>query len=433
VTGISGALRKLGDVVGEDHLLTATAAVAPYAVDGQPPLAVAFPGSAEEVAALLGAAAEAKLSVMARGAGSHLYLGSPPEPIGLIAVLTRLNQVVEYDAGDLTVTAQAGMSVGALQGVGGGHGQMFPLDPPGPDSATLGGIVSANLAGPMRMRHGSARDLVIGMRVALSTGEIIKTGGRTVKNVAGYDLGKLFVGSLGSAGMILEVTARLTPLPEAEAAMAAALSPQEAADAAAWVVSSRLEPSACEVLNHTAAEKLGPALPVATEPGKQVILVGLSGEGVAIERQERDIRARIPSSARLDAGVVRDVWRGARSLAYPGNGAVLLRASVPISSLHRMVDAVSALDGWTAVARAGDGLVFASPPLEAEPAEVLRHLSALRSRAASLGGHTVLESASVEMKRRFGVWGEMANADLMRELKRSYDPAGILGCGRFGV
>ncbi len=432
MTGIAHTLNRFEETVGERHLLTSTEVVASYAIDGRTPVAVAFPGSADEVAALLALAAETRLSVLVRGAGSHLHLGAPPKPIALVLALTRLNGIVTYDAEDLTVTAQAGMSLEALQKAVGAHGQMLPADPPGSNSATLGGIVSTNLTGPMRMRYGAPRDLVIGMRVALSTGEIIKTGGRTVKNVAGYDLGKLFIGSLGSAGVILEVTARLTPLPEAEAVLTAALSPQEAAEAAAWLVGSRLEPTSCELFNHVAAKRLRAVLPVTAEAGKQVIVIGICGERVTLERQERDIRGRIANCARLDGGDARDLWLRARGIAGPG-GNSLLRASIPVSLVPAMMEAACALEGWAAVGRAGDGSVFASPPPGQELAGALRGLTSLRTRAVALGGHAVLESGPVEVKREFPVWGDVPDADLMRQLKQTYDPADILGCGRFVV
>lgn len=181
---LTSHLSCLNNIVGEPHFLTATQEVGKYALDGQMPFAVAFPGSPQEVAALLREAAQSRLSVLLRGGGRHLYLGAAPGPIGLVLSLARLNQIVAYDANDLTITVQAGMTLGELRRTVAPHSQLLPLDPPGPDDATIGGIVAANLAGPLRMRYGAPRDLVLGLKVALSDGEIIKTGGRTVKNVA---------------------------------------------------------------------------------------------------------------------------------------------------------------------------------------------------------------------------------------------------------
>jgi len=470
----ASALERIEAVVSPAHLFTATAQVSEYAVEGRTPLAVASPGSAEEVAGLLRTASEAQLSVLLRGAGRHHYLGAPPEPIGLVVSLTRLNAIVEYDPQDLTVTAQAGISLGELRRVVGEHGQMLPLDPPGPETATLGGIASANLAGPMRTRHGSPRDLVIGLRAALTNGEVIKAGGRTVKNVAGYAINRLFVGSLGSVGAITEITARLVPLPEARATLAAPLAPDEAAEVTSWLVGSQLEVAACQVLNYPAAQRLrgvqpprggrppeagqtnsgSPAgrvagLPVGAPargrpleagqtngglpvgaPGQQLLLVGLAGDREAVARQEREIRSRVREMESLDPEAADAAWDGVRALAYPGLAAVLVRVVVPLSRVHEMIALVSLRQGWSASAQAGDGLVHVSPPDGEPEPQTSDGLMAIRAAAEQMGGYAVLESGPVELKRRHSVWGQMANLELMLDLKGAYDPVGILGCGR---
>jgi len=431
---LSSALDALGEIVGGEHLLTETQAVSEYGVEGQRPVAVAFPGSCEEVAGLLRATSEQRLSVLIRGAGSHLYLGAPPGPMGLALSLARLNRIVEYDADDLTVTAQAGMAVGALQQAVGEHGQILPLDPPGPGSATLGGIAATNLSGPMRMRHGAPRDMVIGLRVALTNGTVVKTGGKTVKNVAGYELNKLFVGSLGTLGAICELTMRLTSVPEAKAMMVASLAPGEAAEVAARLTASRLDVATLEVANHAACARMHISLPVTMEAGRWVVFAGLMGPTEAIERQEREVRELVGSGCgRVDGEEASGIWEQLANAAYPADaGAVVARASVPLSRAAEVMELVSSWDGWWTVARAGDGVVYAGPRDVDDLAEIKRKLGVLRGRAEEAGGFAVLEAGPIELKREFAVWGEGAdNLDLMGRLKASFDPAGILGCGRF--
>ena len=431
MSAYSEALRRLEAVVGEGHLLTATAAVAEYAVEGQTPFAVAFPSCPEEVAALLRLASESKLSVLLRGAGSHLYLGEPPRAIGLVVVLTRLNRVVAYDPDDLTVTAQAGMSLGELQRVVGEHRQMLPLDPAGPPGATLGGLAAANLAGPLRMRYGSPRDLVIGMRVALPTGEVIKAGGRTVKNVAGYDLGKLFLGSLGTLGAMVELTLRLTPRPARWGLAAAVAEPGQAAETAARLVGSAFELAACHVLNGPAAARLRAALPLAIRGEAWVLLAGLLGDEEAIAHQQRELAGMLgEGSAFLRDEEAEAVWARVRAMGYPGDGSPLLRLVTPISRVAEMVAQVSARPGWSAMGQAGDGWVYARAPAEAASGAYRQALGELRAAAEAAGGYAVLEAGPVELKRDLGVWGKIPNLDLMRALKEAYDPADVMGCGR---
>jgi glycolate oxidase FAD binding subunit len=430
VNVLARQLERLAAVVGPSRFLTATDEVCAHSVEGQSPLAVVFPASAEEVAALLRVASEARLSVLLRGAGHHLYLGAPPEPIGVLVSLGRLSKLVAYDPEDLTVTLEAGMPLASLQRLVGEHNQVLPLDPPGPETATLGGIVSANLAGPMRMRYGSPRDLVLGLRVALANGEVIKTGGRTVKNVAGYDLSKLFVGALGSIGAITEVTLRLTPRPQARAMLIASLPPPEAAATAARLVGSRLEITACEIANPAAAQRLG-ELPAAPAAADHLLIVGLLGEPNSIARQEREIRGWLRADcARLDDLEAARLWQRLRALAYPqAAGAVLARIAVPLSQTPAMF-AAACEHRWPAVARAGDGTVYASPSPECELSEARGVVGALREQAERVGGHLVIESGPTALKRALPAWGAVANADLMAALKRAYDPQQVLGCGR---
>jgi len=434
MSGLTATMRRLEAVVGEADFLTATEETARYAVDGQMPVSVAFPSSADEVSELLRAAAEAKLSVLVRGGGQHLYLGAPPSAIGLVLCLDRLDQVVEYDADDVTVTAQAGMSLGALQRIVGERGQMLPLDPPGPETATLGGLAAANLAGPMRMRYGAPRDLVIGTRVALPGGAVIKTGGRTTKNVAGYDLGKLFIGSYGTLGVLLELTLRLAPRPESRAVVIAALPPAQVAEVATKIIASPLEVTACEVLNAAALESMRSALPVTPGSDRQAIIVGLAGPRESVDRQERDIRALVSDGcARLDDEEADRVWEKVRGLTYPSDAtSIILRVGVPIARGLSVVTEVSLQTECAAVVRVGDGLVYASPRKESDLASAKNCLAGIRATAERAGGYTVLEAAPVELKRELSVWRDAApNVDLMRRLKRSYDPEGIMGCGRF--
>ncbi|HUU55011.1 MAG TPA: FAD-binding oxidoreductase [Armatimonadota bacterium] len=428
---LSDKLRALEGIVGEAHLLTATEGVGEYRLEGQQPVGVVSPGTPEEVAAVLQAAAG--FSVLLRGAGRHLHLGAPPTAVGLVVSLARLDRIVDYDAENLTITAQAGVTLEAVQRAAGERGQMLPLDPPGGDGATLGGVVAANLAGTLRTRYGPPRDLVIGLRVALADGSLVKTGGKTVKNVAGYELTKLFVGSLGTLGAICEATVRLAPAPEARAVLAAALPPERARAMAGELLGARLEVTAVDVANEAGVKRARASLPLTIGPETRVVFVGLMGDRTAIDRQERDIRQMVGAGcARLDEEEAAAVWRGLRELPYPtGPEAVVARAAVLPARALDVLDMVTGWDGWWALARPGDGFVYAGPPVGFEQAETERKLESLRTMARESGGHVMLEAGPVDLKRSFPVWDEVGNVDLMRALKEAYDPARSLGCGRY--
>src|SRR5437867_10661307 len=173
------------------------------------------PGSGVEVAAALRHAADARQSIIIRGAGTKLGWGREPGPVDAILDMRGLNRVLEHQYGDMTATIEAGATLGDVNRALAQHGQWLPLDPPRADEATIGGILATNDSGPLRHRYGTPRDLVIGIQLATTDGVLSQAGGRVVKNVAGYDLGKLITGSFGSLAAIVSATFKLSPLPAA--------------------------------------------------------------------------------------------------------------------------------------------------------------------------------------------------------------------------
>jgi glycolate oxidase FAD binding subunit len=432
MSSLADRLGELEAIVGPANLLTATEAVSEYRVDGRQPLAVALPASADQLGAVLRAASRTGLSVLLRGAGRHLHLGAVPGPIGLIVSVARLNEIVDFDHENLTITAQAGTTLAAVQQVAAGRRQMLPLDPPGGDGATIGGLAAANLAGPLRARYGAPRDLIIGVRAALSDGTLIKAGGKTVKNVAGYELTKLLVGSLGTLAAITEVTARLAPMPEVTAVLAAALPFDRLRAIARELVASPLEIASLTACDPLSLRRAGLAAMLRASPGSWWLLAGLVGDSLAVERQERDVRGLIAGDClRLDGEDATRAWRGIREAAYPSvEGEAIARLSVPLSETLPLMEAIARWQGWWALARIEQGLIQAGAPPGKGLEETMRKLGELRPIAESRGGFLVLEAAPPELKRGFSVWGEGRNEDLMRRLKESYDRAGTLGCGR---
>ncbi len=199
-------MQHLQSALGSDAVSSETDTLALHRIDGITPRLVTTPASAEQVGAVLSACSESQATVIPWGGGTAMALGNPPRRADVVIKLGKLNRVIEHDSANLTVTAQCGMTLNALHSSLAAQKQFVPIDAPFPACATLGGIVAANLNGPRRSFYGSVRDLVIGMKVVLASGEPIKAGGKVVKNVAGYDMCKLFVGSLGTLGIITEVT-----------------------------------------------------------------------------------------------------------------------------------------------------------------------------------------------------------------------------------
>ncbi len=319
-------LRSLAEIVGPAHCLGG-ADRAPYVVDGRTPCGVVLPGSADEVGRVVRAAAAAGVPVIPWGGGTQMGRGAPPRDGALVIGLRRLGRVLEHEPGDLTATAEAGITLDALQAALGSGGQWLPLDPPGSARATLGGALAANAAGPRRQGYGTARDLVIGLRVVAADGQLIRAGGKVVKNVAGYDLVKLYIGSQGTLGIIVDATLKLRPRPETEGACWATFATLEGAAAAAVALAgSELGPVALALLDARAADACVPAvgLPAAGLPAVLVAFDGLAravawqGEEAARRLRTAGARRRRDPRRRPDGPRARGGARAAAPSPEPG-------------------------------------------------------------------------------------------------------------------
>jgi glycolate oxidase FAD binding subunit len=406
----------LQNIVGAENVRAAGPGDATCGVE---PLFVVEPGSVEETSELMKLAAREGLAVAPRGGGTKTHVGDPPRELDLILSTARLNEVIEYVPGDQVVRVQAGIGLADLQERLAGSNQMLGVDPPeGPNGATIGGIVASNSSGPRRYRYGTIRDLIIGITVVLSDGTVAKAGGKVVKNVAGYDLSKLFTGSLGTLGVIAEANFRLHPRPEVARTVAVAVESSQAAQGAAQaIMHSQVEATAVEIQWD--------------DEQKQIM--------VLLESIPAGIEAKAETAAFLlkDFGEVRELSEG--DLPAPpevsGDEAVV-KISAPPNELAGVLDSVLGAAGRRDVAarltgHAASGVTFAtlSGGTEAR-AQVVEELREIRSRR---GGSVVLQRAPLELKKRVGTWQTSGRDDLglMRRVKEKFDPRGGLNPGRF--
>ncbi len=415
-----------------------------FDVDGVHPRYVCTPGSVEEMSASVRAAHDANRAVVPWGGGTRMAIGFPPRAADLVVRTERLNEIVEYEPADLTVTVQAGIVLGALQERLRAEGQMLALDPAAADRATIGGLIAANASGPLRLLYGSARDLVIGTRVVNGDGVVSKAGGRVVKNVAGYDLNKLYVGSLGTVGIVVELSFKLHPLPQSEGVLLAAFTTvDQAAEAVGTIYRSPLNPAALELLDARAALEVRPDLRIA-DRGCLLAAVG-SGFETAVDRQLRDMGAMCVGAELQtvrDGSSIDAIWRGLRELADPSAGGIaLLKAAVPPARSAATLDALRSAAGDFGFspalqARAGSGIVYVRLAPAAWDAETIGGFSSLveRARAYCRGesGSLVVEACPPEAKADLDIWGDPGSAfSVMRALKENLDPKATLNPGRF--
>ena len=421
---------------GPDWLRAVGVAVTPnpgVVIDGLRPEHLLLPESAAEVADLLRQASAGAAPLIPVGGGTRLALGEPP-PAGveLLLSLERLDQVVEYDADNLTLTVGAGVKLAEIERVTRPRKLFLALDVPRPETATAGGLVATNASGPRRARYGAPRDLVLGMQVALTSGELIRAGGKTVKNVAGYDMCKLFTGALGTLGVIVAVTFRLRPRPElSETLIISCETVAAAGELAARLLSSAFAPAAVELAQRSALARAE----LEEAPREEWSLVlALEGEVEAVARQRREIFALAPGALTVPEETARGLWTALAEICVSDDEDTVLRAVVPLARASGLAGEAAAAARQTGIAASclahlGDGTVY----LRLRGGEGLISLGRqMRERVAHLGGHLVIEAAPAQVKRDLGVWGaEPAALALMKRLKEKFDPAGILNPGRF--
>jgi glycolate oxidase FAD binding subunit len=400
---------------------------APDAVRGVVPSYVAEPATVAEAAEAMRIAAAQGLTVVPRGAGTRLGWGAPPGSGDLVIDTTRLDRVIEHAAGDLVVKVEAGVPMDRLAEVLAASGQRLAVDRPLAGS-TVGGTLATGAAGPLRLRYGTARDLIIGVTIVRADGSVAKSGGKVVKNVAGYDLGKLFTGSYGTLGLIVEAAFRLHPLPAAgRYVITTAAEARAAGQAVQAVLHSSVVPTAVEIdappdgplTLAVLIEGVIESLPARTE--EVVRLLGRPGQGgpggqggqpAAAEREE-------PPD-----------WWG----RYPAD--ILMRVVAPPAALPDVIDKVrDSADRSGAAAHlrgsAGAGVYDVGLPAGTEPGAAVRLIESLRPELAVFGATLVAVNIPEEVRTQVDQWGPVPSLPLMRRVKDQFDPGHRLAPGRF--
>jgi len=446
LTALRGQLEK---IVGSEYAVAGPPAAVEFSVDGMVPEVVVRPGTQDEVAKVLAACADTNAAVIPWGGGAAMGLGNPPRRADVAMRLDRLDRIVEFDAANLCVTVEAGVTLAALRTTLAQKREMLPLDPPAENKVTVGGLVAANLSGPSRLLYGTARDWVLGMRVALPGGERIHCGGKVIKNVSGYDMSKLFIGSLGTLGIITEVTFKLLPLPATQAAVVG-LFPDlaRATDVVRRTLESVLLPEALDCLDADATALVAPRLGLEAPAGACGLAVAVAGSRETVERQVRDFSALFRDAGGrampLPDGRSVLAWDAIRNifglLPVPPAGRVLCKIAVPIGRTGDLFASAGALARRhklpvTVTAHAGSGVVWACYLLgpKAPPDEALADaLEGLRREAEEAEGSLVLHDAPAPLKARVDAWGKPHDGfGVMKRLKAEFDPRGLCNPGRF--
>ena len=413
----------------------------PFDIQGHG-VAVKHPATQEEYGQLVQEAARGGQAVYPLGGGTRQYLGLPPVKAGVALCTRKLDRVIDYPARDMTVTVELGMTVARLREVLAAENQDLPIDCPDPERATLGGLLATNGSGSRRHGYGTPRDYLLGLTAIDDHGRPTKSGGRVVKNVAGYDMGKLHIGALGTLGPLVQGTFKLKPRPEATALCLVPLGADERLEAFAnHLNQGRTRPISMDLLSPGAAREFarlaGQTLPNAGWLG----LVGFDGAEVAVRWQVQNLKDELRS---LASGEVVELfsnamaWEALAALGGP-HGSTGLRAGVLPGET---VGLARALETWApasgVVAHLGAGIVNAwgDPDTSREPlmaqVERLRHVAQPKRLAQSKSGWLVVTRSAPSARDARMVFGPgREDHPLMAEIKRQLDPGCLFNPGRF--
>lgn len=435
------AMSRLAEIVAEDG------------VEGSPPVSLlrvapsvrVRPRSFDEVAAVLGLAHRQGLAVAPMGSGTKAHLGRPPTRLDVLLDLTALSGVVEYEPADMMISVLAGTRLDTLHEVLAQSGQAVGLEDPW-EAATVGGALSAGSSGPRRLRWGTGRDNVLGLTVARADGSLTRCGGRVVKNVAGYDLRKLYVGSLGTLGVILQANFKARPLPAARRTVVVRFAQLEAAHGLLRsILKSPLEPVALELVSSDLPPLAEPDEKNGARPAPAVVLETQDVEA-SVQRQAREVEVKAAACGAREVSEVSQsdydaFWRSLRALPAFGcvNFPLVVKLGVPLA---RTVEAVASCTQSAATCRiplswsahAGNGIIWLyAGDGNSSTRDLRRMIEDVYELVERSGGHARVEWAPA-LVGSIDPWGPpRADRRLMAQVKATLDPKGLLNPGRFVV
>jgi len=445
----SGSLSaRVAQIAGAQNVISDAAGLSAYQIGGKTPSAAIRPESTEHVAEIVRFAVTEKLAIVPCGARTKLDMGAAPRQYDLALDLTRLDRVVAYDPGDMTLSVEPGIPLHRIESTLAEHRQFLPLVVPFMNRATAGGTIASGVDSPLRQFYGTARDYVLGIEFVTGDGASAKSGGRVVKNVSGYDLHKLMIGALGTLGVLTRINFRTFPLPAATRAIVATFGDAaRAVDLRHAVAGSPLRPLALEIVSPRAVELLG--RDGLASNGDWLAVASFAGTAKALERCVRDIR----QMAEQIGATAFTISEDEPSLAAPDRtsefvpaalassaAATILKLSVVPTRITAMLDAAAktadvAQMHWAAVARGVGILYFALLPNERNDdtlARVERATNEIFGRCAALDGNATIPWCPAEWKSALPIWGpERGDLGPMRALKKVFDPHGVLSPGRF--
>jgi glycolate dehydrogenase FAD-binding subunit len=407
-------------------------------IDGFGPISFNAPRSAVEVGDLVRSALADNQAIYPFGGRTMFDYGLPPTRPGFCLDLRNLCQVIDYPARDMTITVQAGITVSKLQELLASENQRLPIDVPQPDRATLGGIIATNVSGPRRYGFGTLRDYVIGISVINDQGQEVKAGGRVVKNVAGYDLCKLYIGSLGTLGIITQVTLKLKPRPEEQALILIACGQDKLDLALDEVHHSRTRPVCVDLLNPGAAAYIKPQAGVTLPEDTWVLAVGFEDNRESVQWQIRQLLTELSAAGfamveTRTGEAAEPLWRMLAEFPAREGVRVTFKANILPRTTAAFCRQASALSQQLMLqAHAGNGIVIGHARSDLTLEQARRMLNVLQNSATAAEGNVIVPRCPSDWKREIPIWGiPRGDMWLMRAIKEKLDPRRLFNPCRF--
>jgi glycolate oxidase FAD binding subunit len=403
-------------------------------IDGFGPIPVVRPDSIAGLKEVIHQAGSDTSALYPIGGKTMLALGMPPTTPGHAVDLRGLDRIIDFPARDMTITVEAGISVARLRDILAKETLRLPIDVPQPEKATLGGAVAANVSGSRRYGFGTVRDYVIGISAVNDMGNEFKAGGRVVKNVAGYDLCKLLVGSLGTLGIITQLTLKLRPRTEEQALVILGCDDRGLAAALDQIHNSRTRPVCFDLCNRSAAQAMLGQANVPVPDGDWIAIIGYEGNPDAVNWQVQQLIRESGPSGSLEVliGFTADpLWHAMAEWALWAGSHLTFKAALLPSVLASFCQAVNSPNVWLC-AHAGNGIVLGHLSEQTTKEVAAEALTAWRRAACAGKGSVVVTRCPAEWKPTLSVWGPPPGGVwLMREVKAQFDPRRLFNPGRF--
>jgi len=438
-------IKELTNILDSNQILSDTQTLQQYSIDGKNPKLVLLPNTIEETSEILKIANLHNLAIVPRGGGTKIGFGNEPNSVDIVLCIKNLNRLINHDVDDLIATTQCGIKLKEFQKIIKEKNQTLPIDPPHIErGATIGGIIATNDSGPKRLRsgttHGTLRELFLGLKVIRPDGRIVKGGSKVVKSVAGYDLPKLFIGSLGTLGIIVEATLRLFPIPEFSQTYLVSFQRLEAAyKTILSILNSSLIPTCIEMINPNLSHIISNKLNI--KSGEYLLAIRMENVVKAVKSQTSKLKEicldKGSEGIILEDNLEDKFWHEVREFPWsnPENESVVCKVSVLITDVPKVFWKLEDLANKSGLeiltsARAGNGVLMIA--FDGDIAKLTEAIISMRSFVDSLKGNMVIQKAPSIIKSKIDVWGDIGSPlSIMKKLKYQFDPNRILNPGRY--